>query len=34
MLWGNIVDWGCVGRNPKVLTQIEEIDPRGFVARY
>jgi bifunctional non-homologous end joining protein LigD len=34
MPWGNIYDWGCVGRNPKVLTQIEEIGPRGFVARY
>lgn len=31
---GNIYNWGCVGGRPKVLTQIEEIDPRGFVARY
>jgi hypothetical protein len=31
---GNIYDWGCAGTSPKVIKQIEEIDPRGFVARY
>ena len=31
---GNIYNWGCVGRRPKVLAQIEKIDPGGFVARY
>jgi hypothetical protein len=31
---GNIYDWGCAGGSPKVIKQIEEIDPRGFVARY
>jgi hypothetical protein len=33
ILFGNIYDWGCAGRKPKVPRQIEEIDPRGFVAR-
>jgi hypothetical protein len=32
--WGNIYDWRCAGGRPKVIKQIEEIDSRGFVARY
>lgn len=31
---GNIYNWGCAAGMPKVIAQIEEIDPRGFVARY
>jgi hypothetical protein len=32
--WGNIYDWRCAASAPQILRQIEEIDPRGFVARY
>jgi hypothetical protein len=31
---GNIYNWRCVADAPQILGQIEEIDPRGFVARY
>lgn len=31
---GNIYNWRCDAAAPEVLGQIEEIDPRGFVARY
>jgi hypothetical protein len=31
---GNIYDWRCASASPKVIKQIEEVDPRGFVARY
>lgn len=32
--WGNIYNWGCADGTRKVIAQIEDIDPRGFVARY
>jgi hypothetical protein len=32
--WGNIYDWGCADGTPKVMAKIENIDPRGFIARY
>jgi len=31
---GNIYHWRCVAGTPKIVVQIETIDPRGFVARY
>lgn len=32
--WGNIYNWGCADGNPKVIKQIEEINPHCFVALY
>ena len=32
--WGSIYDWRCVGGVAEIASQAEEIDPRGFVARY
>lgn len=32
--WGNIYNWGCGDGTRKVIARIEDIDPRGFVARY
>jgi hypothetical protein len=31
---GNIYNWRCFAGAPDIVSQIEEIDPRGFVARY
>jgi len=31
---GNIYNWRCAAGAPQILGQIDEIDPRGFVARY
>ena len=31
---GNIYNWRCSAGTPKIVAQIETIDPRGFVARY
>lgn len=31
---GSIYDWRCVGGVAEIASQAEEIDPRGFVARY
>ena len=32
--WGNAYNWGPADGTPKVIAQIEDIDPRGFVAHY
>jgi hypothetical protein len=31
--WGSIYDWRCVAGAAEIVGQVEEIDPRGFVAR-
>ena len=31
---GNIYKWRCSGDTPEILGKAEEVDPRGFVARY
>jgi len=31
---GNIYNWRCAAGAPQILGLIDEIDPRGFVARY
>ena len=31
---GNIYNWRCFAGAPEIVSQIEEIDARGFVARY
>jgi hypothetical protein len=31
---GNIYAWRCVAGAPRIVSQIDDIDPQGFVARY
>jgi hypothetical protein len=31
---GNIYSWRCSGGVPKIVSQADEINPRGFVTRY